>query len=307
MLDADPEDATASRNLSAALLASGHPEAAAAQSRKTREAELRKAVEDHPGESTPHNELGVLLLDRDRPEDALAEFQKAIDLDPGSAAAHVNLGRALTQKGESERALAELERAIQLQPGYAPAHYYLGILLAKQGKTVGALGQFRQAVKCDPADPQAQEALAGTLYAQGETAEALAHWRAAIDLAPTDAVALRQAAWILATSSQPSLRNGQEALALAVRAAEVTGTGTPPFWIPWLPPTPKRDASRTLCSPPVGRWPWPMRSSLNPSKAESLATRWGPLSVIVDRTSSAARGWPLPVPIPPGRGWTAPE
>jgi tetratricopeptide (TPR) repeat protein len=79
-------------------------------------------------------------------------------------------------------------------------------------------------VRCDPGYAAAQEALAGALNAQGETAEALAHWRAAIDLAPTHAAALRQAAWILATSSQASLRNGPEALALAVRAAEVSGT-----------------------------------------------------------------------------------
>ena len=224
VLETDPEDVAANRNLSAALLAAGRPEQAATQSRKTREVELHKAVEDHPGNPAPHNELGVLLLDRGRPDDALAEFQKAVDLEAGSAAAHANLGRALAAKGESERARVEFERAIQLQPGYAPAHYQLGVELAGEGRMVEAIGQWREAVNSDPAYPQAQEALAGALYAQGETAEALAHWRAVIDLTPTDAAALRQAAWILATSSQASLRNGQEALALAVRAAEVSGT-----------------------------------------------------------------------------------
>ena len=223
VLDTDPQDATANRNLVAALLASGHPGDAAAQTRKTREFELHKEVEDHPGNPALRNELGVLLLDGGQPAGALAEFRKAIDLDPASAAAHTNLGRALAAEGESERARAEFERAIQFQPGYAPAHYYLGVALAGEGKTAGAITQWREAVKSDPAHPQAQKALAAALYAQGETAEALAHWRATIDLAPTDAAALRQAAWILATSSQPSLRNGPEALALAVRAAEVSG------------------------------------------------------------------------------------
>ena len=224
VLATDPEDAVANRNLAGALLASGHHEEAAAQSRKAREVELHKEVEDHPGNPAAYNELGVLLLDGGQAADALAEFRKAIDLDPGSAAAHTNLGAALAATGESERAREELARAIQLQSRYAPAHYQLGVVLAGDGKMVEAVGQWREAVKCDPAYPQAQEALAGALYSQGETAEALAHWRSAIDLAPTDAAALRQAAWILATSSQASLRNGQEALALAVRAAEVSGT-----------------------------------------------------------------------------------
>jgi len=220
----EPEDVDANRNLANALLASGHREDAAVQTRKTREVELHKEVEDHPGKPEPHNELGVLLLDGGRPADALAEFRKAIDLDPGSVAAHTNLGRALAATGESAGAREELARAVRLQPGYAPAHYQLGVLAAGEGKQAEAVGQWREAVTCDPTEPQAQEALAGALNSQGETTEALAHWRAAIDLAPTDAVALRRAAWILATSSETSLRNGQEALELAVRAAEVSGT-----------------------------------------------------------------------------------
>ncbi len=224
VLETDPEDAAANRNLAAALLAAGHPEQAAAQSRKTTEVVLRKAVEDHPGDPAPHNELGVLLLDRGRPDNALAEFQRAIALEPGSAAAHTNLARALAAKGESERARAELARAIELQPGYAPAHYHLGVALAGEGKMAEAISQWREAIKSDPGYAEAQKALASALYARGETAEALAHWRAAIELLPTDAAALRQTAWILATASQASLRNGQEALALAVRAAEVSGT-----------------------------------------------------------------------------------
>ncbi len=224
VLATDPEDAVASRSLAAALLATGDLEEAAAQTRKTREVELHKEVENHPGNQEPHNELGVLLLDGGQPAEALAELRQAVALGPGSAAAHTNLGRALAAAGEPERARAELEQAVQLQSGYAPAHYQLGVVLASEGKMVEAVGHWREAVKCDPADPQAQEALAAALYAQGETAEALAHWRSAIDLAPTDAAALRQAAWILATSSQASLRNGPEALALAVRAAEVSGT-----------------------------------------------------------------------------------
>jgi len=95
--------------------------------------------------------------------------------------------------------------------------------MARQGKTAEAMSEWREAVKSDPGYPEAHDSLAGALYAQGQTAEALAHWRAAIDRAPNDATALRQAAWVLATSSQASLRNGREALVFAVRASELSG------------------------------------------------------------------------------------
>ena len=226
VLETDPEDVLANGNLAAALLASGRRDEAASQTRKVSELKLRKAATDNPGDPAPHNALGILLLDGGHPEDATAEFRKAIGLEPepSSSPAHANLGRALAVKGDWDHARVEFEQAIRIQPGYAPAHYHLGLALARQGNTAQAIGQWREAVKCDPTYPQAHDTLAGALYAQGETAEALVHWRAAIEIEPADAAALRQAAWILATSSQASLRNGHEALAFAVRAAELSGT-----------------------------------------------------------------------------------
>ncbi len=223
VIEVDPQDLQANSNLAAALLATGRREEAAAQLRRTNELKLRKAAADNPSDPAPHNALGVLLLDAGRPEDAIVEFRTALGLEPNSAPAHANLGRALTSQGDWDRALTEFLRAIAIQPGYAPAHYYLGVALAGRGRTVEAIGQWREAVTCDPDYPQAQDALAGALYAEGQSAEALTHWRTAIDFAPHDAAALRGAAWILATSADPSLRNGREALALAVRAAEASG------------------------------------------------------------------------------------
>jgi tetratricopeptide (TPR) repeat protein len=96
-------------------------------------------------------------------------------------------------------------------------------LLAQQGQMAEAIGQWRKAVELNPKYAEADESLGTALYAQGKAAEALTYWRAAIDLAPNDAVALRQAAWVLATSPQAALRHGHEALALAVRAAGLSG------------------------------------------------------------------------------------
>jgi len=225
VLETDPEDALANSNLAAALLAAGRREEAVVQLRKASELKLRKAAADNPGDPAPHNALGLLMPDLGRPEDAVAEFRTAIRLEPepNSSTDHANLGQALELKGERDQALAEFHRALEIDPSCAPAHYHLGVAMARQGKTAEAMSEWREAVKSDPGYPEAHDSLAGALYAQGQTAEALAHWRAAIDRAPNDATALRQAAWVLATSSQASLRNGREALVFAVRASELSG------------------------------------------------------------------------------------
>ncbi len=222
-LEISPEDLLANGNLAAVLLASGRREEAAAQLRKTSELKLRKAAADNPGDPAAHSALGLLLLDAGRPDEAVTEMRNAVDLDAGSAPAHTNLGHALAATGDLNQALPELRRALDLDPGYAPAHYHVGLVLARQGRAVEAILQWQKAVELNPQYAEAHDSLAGALYAQGKTAEALAHWRAATNLAPNDGDALRHAAWVLATSSEAQLRNGSEALALAVRAAELSG------------------------------------------------------------------------------------
>jgi Flp pilus assembly protein TadD len=64
--------------------------------------------------------------------------------------------------------------------------------------------------------------LGDALYAQGRTVDALAEWRAAIDLRPNDPALLEKASWVLSTSPDPAIRNGDEAMALAVRAMQLS-------------------------------------------------------------------------------------
>ncbi len=223
VLATDAQDVLANGNLAVALLAAGRREEASAQFRRTSEIKLRKAVAENPANPAPHNALGLLALDAGRADNATAEFGKAIALQPNLASAHVNRGRALAAKGDLDAALVELRHALELDARSAPVHYHLGLVLARQGQMGEAIAQWRQAVELDPKYAEARDSLGNALYAQGKTAEALVEWRAAIDLAPNDATALRQAAWVLATSSAASLRDGREALALAVRATELSG------------------------------------------------------------------------------------
>ena len=69
--------------------------------------------------------------------------------------------------------------------------------------------------------------LADALASRGRMAEALAQWRAGLRLEPDRVPALKRAAWILATSPDARLRDGRQAVALAERAAALTGGGDP--------------------------------------------------------------------------------
>jgi tetratricopeptide (TPR) repeat protein len=210
-----PDEDLAHRHLAEVLLMAGRRGEAAAHLQKAREIELRS--------TSSHNELGLLLLESGRLDEALAEFRQAVQQKPESAPAHANLARALTKHGEPAEALLELRKALELDPRCAPAHYQLGLLAAQRGDTEEAIREWRQTLDLDPNDAPAHDSLATALYARGQTAEALTHWREAIRLQANNAPALQRAAWVLATSPEASLRNGSEALALAVRAMQFSG------------------------------------------------------------------------------------
>ena len=63
-----------------------------------------------------HNNRGNVLLDLNRPADALASYDRAIALKPDHAKAHSNRAMALTNLGRHVEALAAYDKAFALEP-----------------------------------------------------------------------------------------------------------------------------------------------------------------------------------------------
>jgi tetratricopeptide (TPR) repeat protein len=225
VLELEPNDELAHRDLGTALLMSGRREEAGPHFEKASEIHLRAAVEADPTSARALNDLGALLLQTGRVAEAVAQFEKATALKPDFAEARVNLGSALAKQGKPEEALVQLRLALEANAGYAPAHYQLGLVLSQRGDAQGAMREWRSALDLDLKYAEAHIGLGDALDGQGQAAEAVAQWREGIELQPDDAPTLRRLAWALATSPDASIRNGGDALAFAVRAVEITHGG----------------------------------------------------------------------------------
>jgi tetratricopeptide (TPR) repeat protein len=223
VLATNPEDEMAHRSLGAVLLMTGHRQESAEHLQKANEIRLRAGVEADPTSAKGFQDLGMLLMQMGRVEEAEAQFRKAVALKPDFAAARTSLGGALAKLGRLDEAEVQLRQALDAGPGYAPAYYTLGLVLCQRGDAPGAIEEWQTAAQLDPKNPEVRVALGGTLDAQGRTVEALATWREAIELQPNDRATLRQAAWVLATSPDPAIRNGEEAMAFAIRAMQLSG------------------------------------------------------------------------------------
>ena len=147
----------------------------------------------NPRNHVAHNLLGFALADSRKFDEAIAHQKAAIEINPYLEQAHLGLALVLANQGRLDEAMAECRKALALQPLDANAHYQLGWILASRGRWDEAIGQYGQVLQIEPAHLVTEKNLA----------------------------------WLRATCPVASLRNGQEALALAERANGRTGGKRP--------------------------------------------------------------------------------
>ncbi len=182
----------------------------------------RDAVAHNPKAWMAWNNLGDVLADQGRFEEAIQEYRQVIEIMPDYAAAHYNLGVALISKGNIDEAIQQFNQALRIQPNFTAGRNKLGVALASKGDIDGAMECFRQAIQSNPDEPDAYCNLALTLSRLNRTAEAVAQYKRALEVSPPTAGTLNNLAWILASDPNSEIRNGIEAVRLAAQACELT-------------------------------------------------------------------------------------
>jgi Flp pilus assembly protein TadD len=84
--------------------------------------------------------------------------------------------------------------------------------------------QFAESARLDPQDATTHFQWALALAAEHKFGEAIAQYRAALRVKPDFANALNNLAWLLSSNPDAALRNGSEAVQLALRACAITQT-----------------------------------------------------------------------------------
>jgi len=175
-----------------------------------------------------HINLGDDLLKMGRPADAMRQFQAALQIHPNSAQAHNNLGSILAQRNEADEAVAHFQKALQIQPANWLAHGNLArVLFYQLGRADEAMAQCQQALEIRPGFAQAHLTLGDILLQKGQDAGALTHYQKALQIEPDSPAILNDMSWILATSPDANLRNGEQAVRYAKRACELTKDNDP--------------------------------------------------------------------------------
>ena len=189
-----------------------------------------KALKINPADPETHNNLGVTLFGIGRVDDAIVHYQKALAIWPGYAAAACNLANALIVRqlpGDLDDAIARYSMCLAQAPDQAEAQYNLASALLRKGSIDEAIVHYKKALELLPANADAHANLGSALLAKGRIAEAIGQYKEALTLAPENVAAQSNLAWLLATSPDPSLRNGPEAVLLAEQASRSSGGKRP--------------------------------------------------------------------------------
>lgn len=168
------------RKLEAEALGQGAAEAFSKKRYAAAEQLYRTLLDLQPSHVPALVNLGTILLQRNKAEEAIGFLKKATDLDASSSPAWFMMGVAQYRAGMDQQAVASLTETVRLDPANAPALLYLGNLETSAGRYEQAVGHFENALKIHPESSEAHFNLAWTYSRLGRTAQARKSYDAAI-------------------------------------------------------------------------------------------------------------------------------
>jgi tetratricopeptide (TPR) repeat protein len=140
-------------------------------------AAYRQASALRPEDAEPHLAAGFLLEKDNKFSDAETEYKQALALDPKSDAL-TGLANIYMRGHRFVEAEEYLRKLVAAQPGNAAAHVELGRVLAAEGKNEAAATELEAGVKLAPADASAERDLADVYLVAGKNEQADAAYRA---------------------------------------------------------------------------------------------------------------------------------
>lgn len=217
---------------------------------------LGKAIEIQPRFATAYIHRARLLMKEQQFKEAINDLDKSILVVTTNPLALVLRATCYEALNDTDRALADVERALKLQPNFLPAIQLQANLLLSSGRLEEALGvvevlqqrlpdnaqilvqlgalyrqanrvndaiaAFTAALELDETIISAYQARADSLMSIGKQNEAIADYEKALSINPMVAVVLNNLAWLLATTPDDSIRDGERSLKLATEACEVS-------------------------------------------------------------------------------------
>lgn len=123
---------------------------------------------------------GVALRRGKQLNTAFDAFQLALALNPASPTAHLEMGQLLEEQGKQDEAGKEYQKVIELEPNNSAAHTRLAAVYAGKGQHQQAMKEFQEVLRLNPQDPVAYHGIGVAQYELGQRDEAIVTLQKAI-------------------------------------------------------------------------------------------------------------------------------
>jgi len=160
---------------------------------KYKEEKFKTALKEDPSYVWAHIDLGELLDESGKHEEALVEYEKAAKKvekleteDARNASIHFNLAELFWNMEKKEKAIAGFKKAVELNPEAIGYRGQLGQVLLSVGRNEEAIAEYKKAVELKPETTWVHSALAEALLEIGKKEEAIAQYKKLVKLKPKD-------------------------------------------------------------------------------------------------------------------------
>ncbi len=156
------------------------------------EAAWRHRVEQIPENWVPRLNLGAILAERGKFEEAATHLRAGLAIEPNSVDLHMNLGAVLASMNQVAEARKSFEEALRLTPGNPQVHSNLAIFEGSLGRWDRVADHYRAVLESSPRDTRAYRGLGSALIHLELLTEAAASFEKALALDPADYESLYQ-------------------------------------------------------------------------------------------------------------------
>ncbi len=184
--------------------------------------QLNEAQKMQPGNPFVLLLRAGMLDEMEKPEEALKDVDQVLKLRPDNEQAIRYRVALLAKLKRINEAIDELTRLLEKKPNQPTLQLQLALLYTLDKKPQKAIDLYSQILEKDPKNGEALRGRANSYLGMGKHVEAVADFRRAYELDPDDPNMLNNYAWVLATSPEESIRDGQRAIELAMHACEIT-------------------------------------------------------------------------------------
>jgi tetratricopeptide (TPR) repeat protein len=189
--------------------------------------QLTKALELAPKNVATLLVRAGIYYELEKTEEALADIDQAIRIEPQIVHPYLMKAEIYASTDRLDEAIEQLERLSQKSPGNVQLLSRMGSFYLIDGRPRKAIEVLTQVVEQEPDNFTALRYRADAHLNIGQHKEAIADFERALELNEADEGVLNNFAWVLATSPDEELRDGERAIELATKAAELSGHATP--------------------------------------------------------------------------------